>query len=296
MMAMVTVLAGAEASSSRCSTRPCAAGWSAPGHDPALAADALARLPSMPAYPDVPDALAALRSGGFQLAVLTQSAVDAAETVLSNAGIRDHFELVLSAPDSGAFKPEDLAYRYALEQAGATDAWFVAGHWWDVAGAAYAGLRTAWISRTDLAYPIAMPPPDVRGADLAEVAEAYSEVALVVPGLQRPAVEVDAVDDVVLAALEDRDPGVRMRDPEQRREMVRGELVAEDRAAEEEVHEAPVRDAQHGVVARGQPLLHAVDAAPGSCRTTPRPGRAKSRSAVGIHVIEPVSPYSGADV
>ena len=112
----------------------------------------------MPAYPDVPDALAALRSGGFQLAVLTQSAVDAAETVLSNAGIREHFELVLSAPDSGAFKPEDLAYRYALEQAGATDAWFVAGHWWDVAGAAFAGLRTAWISRTDLAYPIAMPP------------------------------------------------------------------------------------------------------------------------------------------
>ena len=39
----------------------------------------------------------------------------------------------------GAFKPEDLAYRCALERAGATDAWFVAGHWWDVAGAAYAG-------------------------------------------------------------------------------------------------------------------------------------------------------------
>jgi 2-haloacid dehalogenase len=120
----------------------------------------------------VPDALAALRAGGFQLAVLTQSAVDAAETVLSNAGIRDHFELVLSAPDSGAFKPEDLAYRYALEQAGANEAWFVAGHWWDVAGAAFAGLRTAWISRTDLAYPDAMPAPDVSGPDLASVAAA----------------------------------------------------------------------------------------------------------------------------
>ena len=42
-------------------------------------------------------------------------------------------------------------------------------------------------------------------------------------------------------------------------QVVRGELVAEDRAAEEEVDEAPVRDAQHGVVADGEPLLHAVD-------------------------------------
>ena len=53
---------------------------------------------------------------------------------------------------------------------GAPDAWFVAGHWWDVAGASYAGLRTAWISRTDLAYPDAMPAPDVAGPDLASVA------------------------------------------------------------------------------------------------------------------------------
>ena len=46
----------------------------------------------------------------------------------------------------------------------------MAGHWWDIAGAAFAGLRTAWISRTDLAYPIAMPEPDLRGPDLATVA------------------------------------------------------------------------------------------------------------------------------
>ena len=124
----------------------------------------------MPAYPDVPEALERLRAGGFQLAILTQSAVDSAEAVPANAGLRDHFELVLSAPASGAFKPEDLAYRYALEQAGVTEAWFVAGHWWDVAGAVLRGSRTAWISRTDLAYPIAMPEPHLRGPDLTSIA------------------------------------------------------------------------------------------------------------------------------
>ena len=174
MMAMVSSLAGAETEFRPLLGAALERLLERAGRDPALAAEAMARLPSMPAYPDVPDALAALRSGGFRLAVLTQSAADAAETVLSSAGIREHFELVLSAPDSGAFKPEDLAYRYGLERCGATEAWFVAGHWWDVAGAAFAGLRTAWISRTDLAYPIAMPAPDVRGADLAEVAAAIT--------------------------------------------------------------------------------------------------------------------------
>jgi 2-haloacid dehalogenase len=172
MMAMVTVLAGRETEFKPLLDAALRRGLERAGRDPGLAEGALERLPSMPAYPDVPEALARLREGGFQLAVLTQSSADAAEAVLAQSGLRPHFELVLSAPASGAFKPEDLAYRYALEQAGATEAWFVAGHWWDVAGAAFAGLRTAWISRTDLAYPVAMPAPDIRGPDLAAVATA----------------------------------------------------------------------------------------------------------------------------
>ena len=65
-----------------------------------------------------------------------------------------------------------------MEKVGATDAWFVAGHWWDVAGASFAGLQTAWISRTDIAYPVAMPEPHVRGADLAEVAAGNPQIRL----------------------------------------------------------------------------------------------------------------------
>ena len=65
-----------------------------------------------------------------------------------------------------------VAIKAAMERAGVTEAWFVAGHWWDVAGAAYAGLRTGWVCRTDVAYPDAMPAPDVTGADVSAVAAA----------------------------------------------------------------------------------------------------------------------------
>jgi 2-haloacid dehalogenase len=172
VMAMITTIAGREAAFQPLFEAALRRGLIRAGLDPERTAGALAKLPHLPPYPDVPDALAALRAGGFQLAVLTQSGLEAAEAVTVNAGIRDAFDLVLSAPELGAFKPDDLAYKAALERAGVTDAWFVAGHWWDVAGAAYAGLRTAWVSRTDLAYPDAMPAPDITGPDVAAVASA----------------------------------------------------------------------------------------------------------------------------
>jgi 2-haloacid dehalogenase len=172
VMAMIATIAGRETAFKPLLDAALRRGLERAGRPGDEAAGALENLPRMPAFPEVPDALAALRDGGFRLAVLTQSAAEAAETVTANAGIRERFELVLSAPELGAFKPDDLAYKSALERAGTTDAWFVAGHWWDIAGAAYAGLRTAWISRTDLAYPVAMPEPDVRGTDLREVADA----------------------------------------------------------------------------------------------------------------------------
>ena len=168
MMAMITVIDGRKVEFKALLDAALRRGLERAGRDPAEAEGALARLPEMPAFPDVPEALAALKD--FDLAILTQSSVEAAETVLENAGIREHFKHVLSSTGANTFKPEDLAYSYGLEQVGASEAWFVAGHWWDIAGAAYAGLKTAWVSRTDLAYPVAMPEPDVRGADIAAVA------------------------------------------------------------------------------------------------------------------------------
>jgi 2-haloacid dehalogenase len=149
------------------------------GRDPELAADALALLGTMPAYLEAPAALETLRGVGLELGVLTQSAADAADTVLRFSGLRDRMSAVLSAPESGAFKPDPRPYRMALERIGARgdEVAFVAAHWWDVAGAMHAGLRTGWVARRDRLLPESVPEPDVRGRDLAEVAEALSKLA-----------------------------------------------------------------------------------------------------------------------
>ena len=144
------------------------------GADESRAAVALELMGTMPAYIEAPGALEELRARGLKLGVLAQSSAEATDSVLRFAGLRDRFELVLSAQDVGVPKPDLRPYRYALERTGAETGavCFVSTHWWDVAGAKRAGLRTAWVARRERALLDTVPPPDYTGRDLAEVAEA----------------------------------------------------------------------------------------------------------------------------
>jgi len=144
------------------------------GRTPDLADAALDLMGSMPAYLEAPAALERLRGEGLHLAVLSQSAVESADAVLRFAGLRDRLELVMSAQEARAFKPDPRPYRMALERTGADagEVCFVAVHWWDVAGAKRVGMRTAWVARRERLLLESVPPPDVQGRDLSEVAEA----------------------------------------------------------------------------------------------------------------------------
>jgi 2-haloacid dehalogenase len=144
------------------------------GSDVDRVTSALELMGTMPAYLEVPGALEALRARGLRLGVLAQSSAGATDGVLRFAGLRDRFELVLSAQDAGAYKPDLRPYRMAIERTGVAggDICFVSTHWWDVAGAKRAGMRTGWVARRERALLDTVPPPEYTGRDLAEVADA----------------------------------------------------------------------------------------------------------------------------
>src|SRR4051794_14602387 len=175
-LAMVTTMTGARAAFKDLIGAALRRRLALAGRDAADAEPVLERLAAMPAYPEARPALERLAAGGARVGVLTQSSADAAEALLRNAGLRDALEVVISADDAGAFKPDPRVYRLALERVG-EPAWLVAAHWWDVAGAKRAGLRTAWVARHDGLYPDAAPPPDVSGADLLQAAGKISAAA-----------------------------------------------------------------------------------------------------------------------
>ena len=144
------------------------------GGDEERAADALELVGTMPAYLEAPGALESLRSRGLRLGVLAQSSAETTDGVLRFAGLRDRFELVLSAQESGAYKPDTRPYRMAIERTATAprEICFVSTHWWDVAGAQRAGMQTAWVARRERALLDTVRAPEYTGRDLTEVADA----------------------------------------------------------------------------------------------------------------------------
>ncbi len=104
---------------------------------------------AMPAFPDVPEGLAALQRQGHRLVVLTNSARETGQKHVRAAGLGDCFERVIGVDEVGAYKPDRRAYAYALSELDAApgDTWLVAAHDWDLIGAHGAGLRTAFVAR-----------------------------------------------------------------------------------------------------------------------------------------------------
>ncbi|MBI1351251.1 MAG: haloacid dehalogenase type II [Actinomycetales bacterium] len=123
-------------------------------------------------HADVPDGIRALSALGIRLVTLSNGAASVAAGLFDRAGIRDHFDALLSVEQAGAWKPAADAYAYALEQCGVDpmDAMLVAVHPWDIDGAARAGLATAWINRTGGPYPDYFRAPDLQVGSLTELA------------------------------------------------------------------------------------------------------------------------------
>lgn len=129
-------------------------------------------LKSLDVHPDVVPGVEALRQVA-ELITLTNGATQVAETLLSSAGIREHFSELLSVEDAPAWKPARSSYDYAAAHRGTDpqNMLLIAVHPWDIHGAHEAGLRTAWINRTGARYPVYFARPDLEAADLPSLAD-----------------------------------------------------------------------------------------------------------------------------
>jgi 2-haloacid dehalogenase len=105
------------------------------------------RLRELPAFPDVAAGLEALAP--TRLAVLSNGTAEGVRSLVENAGLSDRFEHLLSADQAGCYKPSRELYALAPRafRTRADRVLLVSSNEWDVAGAASAGLRTAWLAR-----------------------------------------------------------------------------------------------------------------------------------------------------
>jgi 2-haloacid dehalogenase len=123
------------------------------------------------AYPDVPPALARLKSRGLQLAVLSNGTPGMLDAALANARIAAQFDAVLSVEDAGIYKPHPRVYELAPRRLGLPREriCFVSSNGWDAWSAKAFGFRVLWCNRTGQAAERLPAEPDGQIADLAEL-------------------------------------------------------------------------------------------------------------------------------
>lgn len=132
----------------------------------------------LPPHPEVPAALANLKAAGIRMAALTNSTHAIAVAQLTNAGLADYFERILSADAVKRLKPAPEPYRYAAQQMGVPIAQtrLIAAHAWDIAGALRAGCAAAFVARPGMVLDPLAPRPDVIGRNLDEVQRRILEI------------------------------------------------------------------------------------------------------------------------
>ena len=97
-------------------------------------------------YPGVPDALEALKSAGFRLAVFTNKPYGSTCFILKGLGIDAFFSAVVGADSGFPLKPEPDALYHILKETGSDVAgsWMVGDNWTDIDSGHAAGFRTAY--------------------------------------------------------------------------------------------------------------------------------------------------------
>jgi len=147
--------------------------------DESAAKNAIAPIRALPPHADVVPALERLGDAKYRLLALTNSSNAAIADQLKNAGLDKLFESALSVESVGLYKPHAHVYRWAARQAGVdvSECMLVAAHGWDVAGATWAGMRSAFVGRPgQQQFPLG-PEPELAVASLNELADQLTALA-----------------------------------------------------------------------------------------------------------------------
>lgn len=128
----------------------------------------------LPAFAETASALERLTRAGLRCVAFSNGTREAVEGLLEQAGIRGHFDDVVSVDEIKRFKPDPAVYahlRNRLEVAPG-DTWLISSNPFDVIGARHAGLHAAWVRRSlDAPFDPWGVEPDMTVTDLDALAE-----------------------------------------------------------------------------------------------------------------------------
>lgn len=100
-------------------------------------------------FADTLDALAQLQDANIDVTILSNGNPEMLETLAGNTGIEEYVDVIISADEVDTFKPDPAVYENTANRLNRdiSDCRLVSSNAWDIAGAASAGMATAWVNR-----------------------------------------------------------------------------------------------------------------------------------------------------
>ncbi len=101
------------------------------------------------AFPEVPETLKRLRSGGMKTAILSNGSPTMLQAAIESAGLVGLFDAILSVEDVGVYKPHPKVYQLAVDRLGvpASAISFQSSNAWDAYAASAFGMQVVWCNR-----------------------------------------------------------------------------------------------------------------------------------------------------
>ena len=115
----------------------------------------------LPLKEGITESLSQLYDLDFRIAALTNASQNIIENRMERTGLISYFEAVMSAEKVKRYKPAREVYEWAASQLMLQpgEILFISSHNWDIAGAANAGMKTAFLDNgNQLLYPLAKSP------------------------------------------------------------------------------------------------------------------------------------------
>jgi len=105
----------------------------------------------LPPFSDVTRSLPLLKDAGFRLYAFSNGRAEDVANLLDHADLSAYFIDVVSTDEIKSFKPNPAVYAHFLRRSDASgnQAWLISGNPFDVIGAISAGMRGAWVKRTE---------------------------------------------------------------------------------------------------------------------------------------------------
>jgi len=134
---------------------------------------ALEKMATLQAHEDIIPALKILKENGFKTVAFSNSSSKLIQSQIKNAGLDEHFDEIISVESTGSFKPHEKVYRFAAVKLSEPieNLRLIACHDWDTHGALSAGMKAAYLNRSQTPYNPLYQKTDIKGDTMIEIAE-----------------------------------------------------------------------------------------------------------------------------